>query len=133
MGQFMSAKAILSHDREIGRRMKMRRLQLGMSQERLGGALGLTFQQVQKYEKGVNRVGAGRLQQVAKILDVPVSFFFDDVVGGSKGSSEVFAFLDTAYSLRLMKAFGRIRSHRSQRSPVELGEENANAGSLNRD
>jgi transcriptional regulator with XRE-family HTH domain len=120
----------MHHDREIGRRMKMRRLQLGMSQERLGGALGLTFQQIQKYEKGVNRVGAGRLQQVAKILDVPVSFFFDDVVGGSKGSNEVFAFLDTAYSLRLMKAFVRIRSHRIQRSAVELVEEIANTGSL---
>jgi transcriptional regulator with XRE-family HTH domain len=129
----MSAKAILHHDREIGRRMKMRRLQLGMSQEKLGGALGLTFQQIQKYEKGVNRVGAGRLQQVAKILEVPVSFFFDDVVGGSKGSNDVFAFLDTAYSLRLMKAFVRIRNHRIQRSTVELVEEIASTGSLNRD
>ena len=129
----MSAKAILHHDREIGRRMKMRRLQLGMSQEKLGGALGLTFQQIQKYEKGVNRVGAGRLQQVAKILEVPVSFFFDDVVGGSKGSNDVFAFLDTAYSLRLMKAFVRIRNHRIQRSAVELVEEIASTGSLNRD
>ena len=113
--------------------MKMRRLQLGMSQEKLGGALGLTFQQIQKYEKGVNRVGAGRLQQVAKILEVPVSFFFDDVVGGSKGSNDVFAFLDTAYSLRLMKAFVRIRNHRIQRSTVELVEEIASTGSLNRD
>jgi transcriptional regulator with XRE-family HTH domain len=133
MDQFMSAKAIMHHDREIGRRIKMRRLQLGMSQERLGGALGLTFQQVQKYEKGVNRVGAGRLQQVAKILEVPVAFFFDDVVGGSKGSNDVFAFLDTAYSLRLMKAFVRIRNHRIQRSTVELVEEIANSNGLNRD
>jgi len=120
-------------DIELGKRIRLRRVEQKISQAELGEKLGVSFQQVQKYEKGVNRVGAGRLQQVAKILEVPVSFFFDDVVGGSKGSNDVFAFLDTAYSLRLMKAFVRIRNHRIQRSTVELVEEIASTGSLNRD
>src|SRR3954454_17697621 len=68
-------------DREIGSRVRMRRMLIGMSQERLGEMLGLTFQQVQKYEKGINRIGAGRLFEVAGILGVPVSFFYEDVNG----------------------------------------------------
>ena len=59
-------------DRHVGSRVRMRRMMLGMSQEKLGNALGLTFQQVQKYEKGTNRIGASRLQQIAHILQVPV-------------------------------------------------------------
>src|SRR6478672_7773752 len=62
-------------DRHVGSRVRMRRMMLGMSQEKLGDALGLTFQQVQKYEKGANRIGASRLQQISQILQVPVSFF----------------------------------------------------------
>ena len=64
-------------DRHVGSRVRMRRMMLGMSQEKLGDALGLTFQQVQKYEKGTNRIGASRLQQISNSLQVPVSFFFD--------------------------------------------------------
>src|SRR3974390_1258007 len=64
-------------DRHVGSRVRMRRMMLGMSQEKLGDALGLTFQQVQKYEKGANRIGASRLQQISQILQVPVSFFFE--------------------------------------------------------
>ena len=66
-------------DSHVGARMKLRRTLLGMSQERLGEALGLTFQQVQKYERGVNRVSASRLYDLARVLDVPISFFFDDL------------------------------------------------------
>lgn len=66
-------------DLHVGARIRLRRTLLGMSQERLGEALGLTFQQVQKYERGVNRVGASRLYDLARVLDVPVSFFFDDM------------------------------------------------------
>jgi len=66
-------------DKHVGSRVRMRRMMLGMSQEKLGNALGLTFQQVQKYEKGTNRIGASRLQQISNTLQVPVSFFFDDV------------------------------------------------------
>src|SRR5262249_9968356 len=64
-------------DKHVGRRVRMRRLMLAMSQEKLGDALGLTFQQVQKYEKGTNRIGASRLQQISHILQVPVAFFFE--------------------------------------------------------
>ena len=66
-------------DVHVGTRIRLRRTLLGMSQERLGEALGLTFQQVQKYERGINRVGASRLFDLSRVLDVPISFFFDDM------------------------------------------------------
>ncbi len=68
-------------DVHVGKRLRLRRTLLGMSQERLGDLLGLTFQQVQKYERGVNRIGSSRLYELGQILDVPVSFFFDDMIG----------------------------------------------------
>src|SRR5438067_8895554 len=70
-------------DKHVGSRVRMRRMMLSMSQEKLGDALGLTFQQVQKYEKGTNRIGASRLQQISLILQVPVAFFFEGVPGPS--------------------------------------------------
>ena len=73
----IAKKAPNPTDKHVGARVRMRRMMLSMSQEKLGDALGLTFQQVQKYEKGANRIGASRLQQIAHILQVPVSFFFD--------------------------------------------------------
>ena len=73
-------------DVHVGSRIRLRRTLLGMSQEKLGDALGLTFQQVQKYERGVNRVGASRLFDISRVLDVPISFFFDDM---PEGMSEV--------------------------------------------
>src|SRR3954464_10767035 len=80
-------------DKHVGSRVRMRRMMLSMSQEKLGDALGLTFQQVQKYEKGTNRIGASRLQQISNILQVPVSFFFEGAPNmpghtGSGGMSE---------------------------------------------
>jgi len=66
-------------DVHVGTRVRLRRTLLGMSQEKLGDALGLTFQQVQKYERGANRIGASRLYDLSRVLDVPVSFFFDDI------------------------------------------------------
>jgi transcriptional regulator with XRE-family HTH domain len=76
-------KASNAIDAHVGSRVRMRRMMLGMSQEKLGDALGLTFQQVQKYEKGTNRMGASRLQQAADILGVAVPFFFEGAVGGT--------------------------------------------------
>ena len=76
-------------DVHVGGRVRLRRTLLGMSQEKLGEALGLTFQQVQKYERGVNRIGASRLFDLARVLDVPIGFFFDDMpasLGGSSGA-----------------------------------------------
>ena len=78
-------------DMHVGGRIRLRRTLMGMSQERLGEALGLTFQQVQKYERGVNRVGASRLFDLSRVLDVPISFFFDDMpepLAGIHGSHQ---------------------------------------------
>src|ERR1700744_3100536 len=66
-------------DAQVGNRVRIRRMLIGMSQEKLGDLLGLTFQQVQKYEKGVNRIGAGRLFEMSRILGVPIDFFYDGV------------------------------------------------------
>ena len=74
-------------DVHVGKRLRLRRTLLGMSQERLGELLGLTFQQVQKYERGVNRIGSSRLFELGQILDVPISFFFDDLPEGVSGMS----------------------------------------------
>ena len=74
-------------DSHVGSRIRMRRTLLGMSQERLGDALGLTFQQVQKYERGVNRVGASRLYDLSRVLDVPISFFYEDMPESLGGAS----------------------------------------------
>ncbi len=76
-------------DVHVGSRVRLRRTLLGMSQEKLGEALGLTFQQVQKYERGVNRIGASRLFDLARVLDVPIGFFFDDMPDAMGGSAAV--------------------------------------------
>jgi len=128
----MSTKAPNPVDKYVGSRVRMRRIMLGMSQEKLGEALGLTFQQVQKYEKGTNRVGASRIQQISEILQVPVSFLFE---GGPSGTvnTEGFAeaaspayvsdFLATAEGLALTRAFTRITDAKLRRSIVELVEQ----------
>ena len=102
----MSMKAPNPVDKYVGSRVRMRRIMLGMSQEKLGEALGLTFQQIQKYEKGTNRVGASRLQQISEILQVPVSFLFEGGPGGiasSDGLSEAPRRPMSPISLRLPK------------------------------
>ena len=103
---------------------------LGMSQEKLGEALGVTFQQVQKYEKGANRIGAGRLQDIAKVLDMPPSFFFEDAPASSSespggfsersSSAYVVDFLSTVEGLQLNKAFVSIRDPKVRRRVVDL-------------
>src|SRR6202051_2078113 len=88
---FMAKKAPNPIDKHVGSRVRMRRMMLSMSQEKLGDALSLTFQQVQKYEKGTNRIGASRLQQIAHFLQVPVAFFFEgapDLPAGPAGMTE---------------------------------------------
>ena len=128
----MSTKAPNPVDKYVGSRVRMRRIMLGMSQEKLGEALGLTFQQVQKYEKGTNRVGASRLQQISEILQVPVSFLFDggpsgavNANGFSEGGSPAYVsdFLATAEGLALTRAFTRITDAKMRRSIVELVEQ----------
>ena len=128
----MSVKAPNPVDKYVGSRIRMRRIMLGMSQEKLGESLGLTFQQVQKYEKGTNRVGASRLQQISEILQVPVSFLFEGGPGGSvnaNGLSEapspayVSDFLATSEGLALTRAFTRINDSKLRRSIVDLVEQ----------
>ena len=128
----MSTKAPNPVDKYVGSRVRMRRIMLGMSQEKLGEALGLTFQQVQKYEKGTNRVGASRLQQISEILQVPVSFLFDGgpsgIVNGAnfgEGASPAYVsdFLATSEGLALTRAFTRIADSKMRRSIVELVEQ----------
>lgn len=120
-------------DKHVGSRVRMRRMMLGMSQEKLGDSLSLTFQQVQKYEKGTNRIGASRLQQISGTLQVPVSFFFEGaphapgqiVSGMTEAPSPAYIsdYLATSDGLSLTKAFMRIKSSKVRRRIVELVEE----------
>ncbi|MGD9914313.1 MAG: helix-turn-helix domain-containing protein [Rhizobiaceae bacterium] len=117
-------------DAHVGSRVRLRRNMLGMSQERLGESLGITFQQIQKYEKGTNRVGASRLQAIASVLDVPVSFFFENAPGGqptaAAGLGEesqttfVVDFLNSAEGIQLNRAFARISNPQVRRKLVDL-------------
>jgi transcriptional regulator with XRE-family HTH domain len=126
--QMMAKKSPNPTDKYVGSRVRMRRLMLGMSQEKLGEKLGLTFQQVQKYEKGTNRIGASRLQHIAQILKVPVSFFFDGAVPkpAEDGSAKppvadyVSDFLSSSDGLALTRAFTNIKDSRLRRRVVDL-------------
>jgi len=124
-------------DKHVGSRVRMRRMMLGMSQEKLGDALDLTFQQVQKYEKGTNRIGASRLQHISQILQVPVSFFFEGAphMPGHSGMGEAVSpayvsdFLATSDGLSLTKSFIKIKSSKLRRRIVELVEQMAESQS----
>ena len=118
-------------DAHVGSRVRLRRMLVGMSQERLGESMGLTFQQVQKYEKGANRIGASRLHHISKILDVPVGYFFDEAPaveersttpGLSEPESEEFVleFLNTREGLELNRAFTKISSAKVRKCVVDL-------------
>lgn len=115
-------------DRHVGSRVRLRRQLLNMSQEKLGEELGVTFQQVQKYERGTNRVGAGRLWHLAKVLDVPVSFFYEGVAetahqpGFSEGDQTpiVDDFIQSADGVALAQAFARIKDTKVRRRILEL-------------
>ncbi len=120
-------------DKHVGSRVRMRRVLLGMSQEKLGEALNLTFQQVQKYEKGTNRIGASRLQQISKTLNVPAAYFFDGAPPFEAGtesishsavaearSAYVVDFLSTMEGLHLNRAFARIQDAKVRKRIVDL-------------
>ena len=128
----MKTKATNAIDGHVGSRVRMRRLMLDMSQGKLADGLGITFQQVQKYEKGTNRIGAGRLQQMAHILQVPVAFFFDVMPHFQKKSvrselgdspNDLIKFMTTREGLDLARAFTRITNPAIQRKIVDLVEE----------
>ena len=114
-------------DRRIGQRVKQRRLELAMSQERLAELLGVTFQQIQKYEKGVNRVAASRLFELSSALGVALGYFFEGLTAGEPmaGVPEerqdfVYDMLATPEGQQLLQIFGSIRSPKVRRRVVEL-------------
>jgi len=116
-------------DKHVGARVRMRRLMVGMSQGKLGDALDVTFQQVQKYEKGANRIGASRLQQLARVLEVPPSFFFEGAPSGELNasgfhepdtSSYVVDFLSTNEGLQLNRAFAAIKDPKVRKKILDL-------------
>ena len=118
-------------DKHVGARVRMRRLMVGMSQGKLGEALDVTFQQVQKYEKGANRIGASRLQQLARVLEVPPAFFFDGAPSGdgsaagfaeSIGSSHSVDFALTSEGLQLNRAFAAVRDPKVRKRILDLVE-----------
>jgi len=118
-------------DIHVGSRVRLRRMMLSMSQEKLGESLGITFQQIQKYEKGTNRIGASRLQHIARVLSVPVSYFFEDAPGpvdqgqgenlSEPGSaSYVVDFLSSTEGLQLNRAFVRLKDAKVRRRIIDL-------------
>jgi transcriptional regulator with XRE-family HTH domain len=114
-------------DAQVGNRVRLRRMLIGMSQERLGELLGLTFQQVQKYEKGVNRIGAGRLFEVARILGVPIDYFYEGVApqpgGGfaeNEASPPVMEFVSSGEGLQLSLAFMKIKDAKLRKRVLDL-------------
>jgi transcriptional regulator with XRE-family HTH domain len=127
----MTKKSPNPIDKHVGSRVRMRRMMIGMSQEKLGENLGITFQQIQKYEKGTNRIGASRLQNISNVLGVPVAFFFEgapNVGGANAGFAEdaspayVSDFLATTEGLALTRAFLKIADSKVRRRIVDLVE-----------
>jgi transcriptional regulator with XRE-family HTH domain len=132
----LAKKQPSSIDAHVGSRVRLRRMLIGMSQEKLGELLGLTFQQVQKYEKGANRIGASRLYEISHILGVPVSYFFDDVPASENGarraaghastSTDIDAgpymmeFVSSAEGFQLVRAFTKITDPRVRKRMLEL-------------
>jgi len=122
-------------DKQVGNQVRARRLALGMSQSKLADAVDLTFQQIQKYEKGTNRISASRLQEFAGILQVPVGFFFEGAPqlsglpnGTASSPDYVSEFLATRDGLALIKAFTQIKNEQLRRCVVRLVEEIADRG-----
>jgi transcriptional regulator with XRE-family HTH domain len=116
-------------DAQVGNRVRIRRMLIGMSQEKLGDLLGLTFQQVQKYEKGVNRIGAGRLFEVSRILGVPIDFFYEGVGGApnerpgvaeAESAPPVMEFVSSGEGLQLSLAFMKIKDPKVRKRVLDL-------------
>ncbi|MBQ0822463.1 helix-turn-helix domain-containing protein [Microvirga sp. HBU67558] len=113
-------------DRHIGKRIRLRRIALGMSQEKLADALGLTFQQIQKYEKGINRIGAGRLHEIGLILGVDVTYFFDGLLGRNAllnaNDNVLHLVASNPHGAKLIELFASVEDSNIQRSIVKLVE-----------
>jgi transcriptional regulator with XRE-family HTH domain len=120
-------------DRKLGQRVRSRRLEIGMSQERLAELLGVTFQQVQKYEKGVNRMAASRLHDIAAALEMPIARFFEGLAGRASGVAEsskdyIDDALATPEGAQLMALFASIKNQKVRRRVVELVKALADEG-----
>jgi transcriptional regulator with XRE-family HTH domain len=131
----MTSKSPSATDRHVGSRVRMRRMLIGMSQEKLGKSLGLTFQQVQKYEKGTNRISVSRMIDIANVLGVDIDFFFEGLTGGKKASGSaspqpafVSDFMATQEGHQLMRAFTRIANPKLRRAVVQLAGSLAEGG-----
>jgi transcriptional regulator with XRE-family HTH domain len=113
-------------DTEVGRRVRTQRLTKGLSQTELGTKIGVTFQQVQKYENGGNRIGAGRLSRIAEALEVPASFFFPDESPAASPAwdqdSSPFTLLSTAGAIHLVRAYARIQDGNARHALIEIAE-----------
>jgi len=124
-------KRISQADKHVGNRVRIARLSRGFSQEKLGEALGISFQQVQKYEKGINRVSTGRLQQIATILELPTSYFFDGLPSTADGKAPAYDPASVAGAtpdgMALIKAFNAITDTGLRRSIVGITEAAAKA------
>lgn len=121
----MKKKSAHPIDKHVGAQIRMRRMIISMSQVKLAQKLGVTFQQVQKYEKGTNRVGAGRLQHIASVFGVPISFFFEEAPGRAKfgnpdDGAYVTEFFSQADGRALVKAFSRVASPKVRRCIVQV-------------
>jgi transcriptional regulator with XRE-family HTH domain len=125
-----SPRSVGKVDKDMGQRIRLRRVELKITQRKLAEALGVTFQQLQKYENGLNRVGAARLEQIAAILDVPITFFCDSGKAGQKQEEvESLLFIDAPTSLRLLRAYMAIEDQAVRRRFVTLVESLAGIGS----
>ncbi|HEY5056483.1 MAG TPA: helix-turn-helix transcriptional regulator [Acidobacteriaceae bacterium] len=131
MPQSDSARSSQSFDHHIAERIRTRRMMLGISQETLGKHLGVTFQQIQKYEKGTNRVSGGRLWEITKLFETPIDWFFDEMPGAkvvengaSRAANDI---LRDAATVRVAKAFGKIRDARVRDRIAKLIEALANS------
>ncbi len=141
----LNARRANDVDTHVGSRVRVRRMLMGMSQEKLGESLGLTFQQVQKYEKGTNRIGASRLFALAQVLGVPIQYFYDELNSNhsapmtASGFSErpadtyVVDFLGSREGLELNKSFVRITDPKVRRSVIDLVRSLASAEASERD
>jgi len=120
-------RAASSVDVHVGSRIRLRRKTMKMSQEQLGEQLGITFQQVQKYERGTNRVGASRLWNISQVLNVPIAFFYDGLTGGVHGSDDdstqspiIYEFINSSDGIALATAVSKIKNRAVRRQILEL-------------
>jgi transcriptional regulator with XRE-family HTH domain len=118
----MTKSRLTDADREMGRRLRLMRIERGLSQTNLGDRVGITFQQIQKYENGSNRISAARLKEFAEILSAPLSYFFQMPKLATETEAKVFEYLHTENALRLLKAYSKIKTPAVRSAFVQLAE-----------